>query len=166
MGYSVGGYSIFHWFSAWSIRPCPQRTTNLTLASLGLDGEAYSQQFTTIHNNSQHATKCMKASAILNSTGTGFGQMPRERMSKSASFFGNGKVYEQNSPAAPGRAAMEDENLKQYQDGVYGGRHANVESSLEDAVYGALAMFVEVNGVSDAEAAEMVLEEVKNILGL
>lgn len=104
--------------------------------------------------------------ATMGFAGTGFGVMPEDKMNKSASFFGNGKVYEQNSPAAPGHSAMEDENLKRYQDGVYGGRHTDVETKLEDAILGALEMYQEVNGVSEEEAAQLVVDHVTEILGI
>ncbi len=102
--------------------------------------------------------------ATMGFTGTGFGQMPRERMNKSASFFGNGKVYEQNSPAAPGRGAREDQNLKDYQDGYHGGAHVDVGPKLEDAVFSAFEMFIELNGVSEQESKDMVIDYVTQIL--
>ena len=77
---------------------------------------------------------------------------------KSASFFGNAKIYEQGDKV--------DQNLKSYQDGIYGGRHVDVEAKLEDAVYSTLEMFIEVNGVDHQEASQMVLQQVSDILGL
>ena len=59
-----------------------------------------------------------------------------------------------------------DQNLKAYQDGIYGGKYADLEPKMEDAVYSALDMFMEVNGVNEAEGSQMVLDYVKDILGL
>jgi len=57
-----------------------------------------------------------------------------------------------------------DQNLRSYQDSVYGDDYADAEPKMEDALYTMLEMFVEMNGVSEAEAAQMVIEYAKETL--
>ena len=59
-----------------------------------------------------------------------------------------------------------DQNLKSYQDSVYGDDYADAEPKMEDALYTMLEMFVEMNGVSEAEAAQMVIDYAKETLGV
>ena len=59
-----------------------------------------------------------------------------------------------------------DQNLKSYQDSVYGDDYADTEPKMEDALYTMLEMFVEMNGVSEAEAAQMVIDYAKETLGI
>ena len=59
-----------------------------------------------------------------------------------------------------------DQNLKAYQDSVYGGDYVGLDAKIEDAVYSMIDMFVEVNGVSEQEAKQMVVDEIKEILGM
>ena len=57
-----------------------------------------------------------------------------------------------------------DQNLKAYQDGYHGGAHVGVEEKLEDAVHSTVIMFMELNGVSEAEAEQMVMDSIKDII--
>ncbi len=59
-----------------------------------------------------------------------------------------------------------DQNLRSYQDSVYGGDYADIDAKIEDAVYSMIDMFVEVNGVSEQEAKQMVVDQVKEMLGV
>ena len=59
-----------------------------------------------------------------------------------------------------------DQNLRSYQDSVYGGDYVGLDAKIEDAVYSMIDMFVEVNGVSEQEAKQMVVDQVKEMLGL
>ena len=59
-----------------------------------------------------------------------------------------------------------DQNLKSYQDSVYGDDYADAEPKLEDALYTMLEAFIEMNGVSEAEAAQMVIDYAKETLGV
>jgi len=62
-----------------------------------------------------------------------------------------------------------DQALKSYQDNFHGeqGRYfADVEAKMEDAIFSAVDMFVELNGVSVDEAEQMVVDHVKEVLGL
>ncbi len=59
-----------------------------------------------------------------------------------------------------------DQNLRSYQDSVYGGDYADIDAKIEDAVYSMIDMFVEVNGVSEQEAKQMVVNQVKEMLGV
>ena len=64
---------------------------------------------------------------------------------------------------------QQDQALRNYQDNFHGkqGRFfADVEAKMEDAIFSAVDMFVELNGVSVAEAEQMVLDHVKDVLGL
>ena len=67
-----------------------------------------------------------------------------------------------------GKLLRETEALKQYQAGWHGkhGEAADVaRSRLEDALYELLGYYSEVEGFSDIEARDLVVDEVKNILG-
>tara|TARA_A100001388_G_C28692637_1_gene462075 strand:+ start:139 stop:399 length:261 start_codon:yes stop_codon:yes gene_type:complete len=59
-----------------------------------------------------------------------------------------------------------DQNLKSYQDSVYGDDYADAEPKLQDALYTMLEAFIEMNGVSEAEAAQMVIDYAKETLGV
>jgi len=59
-----------------------------------------------------------------------------------------------------------DQNLKAYQDGIFGGDFADLEPRMEDAIYSALDMFMQVNGVNEAEGSQLVIDYVKEILGM
>ena len=64
---------------------------------------------------------------------------------------------------------QQDQALRAYQDDFHGeqGRHYSyIEAKMEDAVFSAIDMFVDLNGVSESEAGQMVLDHVKGLLGL
>ena len=64
---------------------------------------------------------------------------------------------------------QQDQALRAYQDDFHGdqGRHySDIEAKMEDAVFSAIDMFVDLNGVSESEAGQMVLDHVKGLLGL
>ena len=96
--------------------------------------------------------------ATMGFSGTGFGRQDRKTLNKSASFWGGATVVETRDQV--------DQNLKSYQDSVYQDDYADTEPKMEDAVYSMLEMFIEMNGVSDTEAAQMVIEYVKETLGM
>ena len=76
------------------------------------------------------------------------------------------RLLSENTPAAPGRGAQIDQNLRDYQDGIYGDDYADLDSKMEDAIFTAVEMFIEVNGVSEQEANQMVVDQVKEMLGM
>ena len=76
------------------------------------------------------------------------------------------RLVSENTPAAPGRGAQMDQNLKDYQDSVYADDYADIDAKIEDAVYSMIDMFVDVNGVSEQEAKQMVVDQVKEMLGV
>ena len=90
--------------------------------------------------------------ATMGFTGVGFGHQDKKTLNKSASFWGGATVVETRDQV--------DENS------VYGGDYADAEPKMEDALYTMLEMFVEVNGVSEAEAAQMVIDYAKETLGV
>ena len=94
--------------------------------------------------------------ATMGFSGTGFDRQDRKTLEKSASFWGGATVVETRDQA--------DQNLKDYQDGYHAGQHLDVEPKLEDAVYSALEMYIELNGVSETEAAQLVIDHVTEIL--
>ena len=64
---------------------------------------------------------------------------------------------------------QQDQALKNYQDNFHGeqGRFfADIEAKMEDAIFSAVDMFVELNGVSVEEAEQMVVDHVKDVLGV
>ena len=76
------------------------------------------------------------------------------------------RLLSESNPAAPGRSAREDQDLKDYQDGVYGGKYGDLEPKMEDAMWTAVEMYMEVNGVDEAEAKQLVVDHVTEILGI
>ena len=66
------------------------------------------------------------------------------------------------------KAKLQQESLEQYQAGWHGddGAMNNADKQLARGVYAMLGAFVQMNGVSEEKAAQMVLEEVKIILGM
>lgn len=96
--------------------------------------------------------------ATMGFSGTGFGRQDRKTLDKSASFWGGATVVETRDQV--------DQRLKSYQDSVYGDDYADAEPKMEDALYTMLEMFVEMNGVSEAEAAQMVIDYAKETLGV
>ena len=76
------------------------------------------------------------------------------------------RLVSENTPAAPGRGAQMDQNLKDYQDSVYADDYVGLDAKIEDAVYSMIDMFVDVNGVSEQEAKQMVVDQVKEMLGM
>ena len=64
---------------------------------------------------------------------------------------------------------QQDQALKNYQDNFHGEQSrffADVEAKMEDAIFSAVDMFVELNGVSVGEAEQMVVDHVKDVLGV
>ena len=64
---------------------------------------------------------------------------------------------------------QQDQALRDYQDNFHGeqGPHfADVEAKMEDAIDSAVDMFMELNGVTVDEAEQMVVDHVKDVLGL
>ena len=59
-----------------------------------------------------------------------------------------------------------DQNLKAYQDSVYGGDYVNLEADMENAIWTAVEMYQEVNGVSEDEAKQLVVDHVTEIMGI
>ena len=76
------------------------------------------------------------------------------------------RLVSENTPAAPGRGAQMDQNLKDYQDSVYADDYVGLDAKIVDAVYSMIDMFVDVNGVSEQEAKQMVVDQVKEMLGM
>ena len=59
-----------------------------------------------------------------------------------------------------------DQALSRYQASTYGDAYNDIEPKMEDAVFSAVDMFVEMNGVSEQEANQMVVDYVKDMLGV
>ena len=59
-----------------------------------------------------------------------------------------------------------DQALQDYQSSIYDNEYRDLEGKLEDVIYSALGMYQEVNGVSEEEAAQLVIGHVKEILGM
>ncbi len=76
------------------------------------------------------------------------------------------RLLSEMTTAAPGRGAREDQNLKDYQDGWYVDNYNDAEDRLTEALYLMIDMFVEMNGVKDAEAKQMTMEFIKDTLGV
>ena len=76
------------------------------------------------------------------------------------------RLLSEMTPAAPGRGAQEDQNLKDYQDGWYVDNYNDAEDRLTEALYLMIDMFVEMNGVKDAEAKQMTMEFIRDTLGV
>lgn len=91
-------------------------------------------------------------------SGTGFGRQDRKTLDKSASFWGGATVVETRDQV--------DQNLKSYQDSVYVDTYNDAEDKMVDAIYTLVNMFVEMNGVSDAEAKQMAIDFIKEELGM
>ena len=60
----------------------------------------------------------------------------------------------------------ENSSLQRYQASTYGDAYNDIEPKMEDAVFSAVDMFVEMNGVPEQEANQMVVDYVKDMLGV
>ena len=76
------------------------------------------------------------------------------------------RLLSEINPAAPGRGAQEDQNLRDYQDGIHGGDYTNLEADMEEVVWTAVEMYQEVNGVDEEEAKQLVIDHVTEVLGI
>lgn len=78
-------------------------------------------------------------------------------------------IKEEKSKLLSETRSQSDQALKTYQDNFHGeqGRYfADIEAKIEDAVFSAVDMFVELNGVSVDEAEKMVVDHIKELLGV
>ena len=73
-------------------------------------------------------------------------------------------IKEERSKLVKETRDQADQSLKAYQDGYHGGAHVGVEEKLEDAIHSTVIMFMELNGVSEAEAEQMVMDSVRDII--